>query len=155
MQKALRLMNVRLDVAIRDYGKSGLAIIDAILSGNRDPHYLASLVDIRMKKSKQEIADSLQGWWRDELLFELSASLDFYRLYEKALQECDKIIEKALLKFAPVNTLLESDIEKPNRSKKKSTKNAPVFDVSSIACSISKRICLLYLELVIVPCFVC
>jgi hypothetical protein len=134
MQKALRLMNVRLDVAIRDItGKSGLAIIDAILSGNRDPHYMASLVDIRMKKSKQEIADSLQGWWRDELLFELSASLDFYRLYEKALQECDKIIEKALLKFAPVNTPLESDIKKPNRSKKKSSKNAPVFDVSSIA----------------------
>ena len=43
MQKALRLMNIRLDVAIRDItGKSGLAIIEAILGGNRDPHELAS-----------------------------------------------------------------------------------------------------------------
>lgn len=57
MQKALRLMNLRLNVAIRDVtGKSGLAIIDAILAGQRDPHYLASLVDVRMKRSKEEIA---------------------------------------------------------------------------------------------------
>lgn len=126
MQKSLRLMSVSLDVAIRDItGKSGLAIIDAILSGNRDPHYLAPLVDIRMKKSKEEIADSLQGWWRDELLIELSASLDFYRLYEKALQECDKVIERSSLEFAPDSTLLESVTEKPNRSKKKVSENAP------------------------------
>ena len=149
--------NVRLDVAIRDItGKSGLAITDAILSGSRDPHYLASLVDIRMKKSKEEIADSLQGWWRDELLFELSASLDFYRIYEKALQECDNVTEKALVKYAPIRSILESDIEKPNRSKKKSSKNAPVFDVSSIAWQyISEQICLLYPGLVTVRCFVC
>lgn len=53
MQKALRLMNIRLDVAIRDItGISGLVIIEAILAGNRDPYYLASLVDVRVKKSK-------------------------------------------------------------------------------------------------------
>lgn len=69
MQKALRLMNVRLDVAIRDItGKSGLAIMEAILAGNRDPNYLASLVDVRMKKSQEEIAQSLHGSWRQELL---------------------------------------------------------------------------------------
>ena len=55
MQKALRLMNIRLDIAIRDItSKSGLAIINAILGGQRDPHELASLVDIRMKRSKEE-----------------------------------------------------------------------------------------------------
>ncbi len=78
MQKHFWLMNIRLDAAIRDItGKSGLAIIDAILAGNRDPHYLASLVDVRMKKSKEEIAQSLHGWWRQELLFELQAALIF------------------------------------------------------------------------------
>lgn len=55
MQKSLRLMNVRVDVAIRDITrKSGLAIIEAILAGNRDPHYLASLVDVRMKNPKRK-----------------------------------------------------------------------------------------------------
>ena len=78
MQKALRLMNLRLDVAIRDItSKSGLALIEAILGGQRDSHGLASLVDIRMKRSKQEIAQSLQGNWRQEYLFELKATLGF------------------------------------------------------------------------------
>lgn len=151
MQKALRPMNVWLDVTIRDItGKSGLAIIDAILSGSRDPHYLASLVDIRMEKSKEEIADSLQGWWRDELLFELSVSLDFYRLYEQALQECDKVNEKTLLKFAPVSTLLESDLEKPNRRKKKNSKMLRYLTSLLLPGNISEQICLRYLGLVIV-----
>jgi transposase len=47
MQKALRLMNIRLDMTIRDItGKSGRAIIEAILSGSRDPQHLASLVEL-------------------------------------------------------------------------------------------------------------
>src|SRR5882724_3798065 len=46
MQKALRLMNIRLDVAIRDItGKSGRAIVDAILAGHRDPDHLAQKAD--------------------------------------------------------------------------------------------------------------
>jgi hypothetical protein len=105
-------MNIRLDVAIRDItGKSGLAIIEAILAGNRDPHELAALVDIRMKKSKEEIALSLQGWWRQELLFELQAALDFYKLYQKALLECDEIIEQALRRFVP-----EKSVSTPPKS---------------------------------------
>lgn len=82
MQKALRLMNIRLDLAIRDItGKSGMTIIEAVLEGNRDPQHLASLVDIRTKKSKEEIAKSLCGTWRSELLFELKACLDLYRYF--------------------------------------------------------------------------
>ncbi|MCE6989815.1 IS110 family transposase [Dyadobacter sp. CY323] len=133
MQKSLRLMNIRLDVAIRDItGKSGLAIIDAILSGSRDPQYLASLADIRMKKSKQEIADSLQGWWRDELLFELSAAREFYKLYEKALVACDSVIESALQKSAPSDSDSLPGSEMKNINKQKS-KNAPDFNVSFLA----------------------
>lgn len=50
MQKSLRLMNIRLDIAIRDVaGKPGLNIIEAILAGNWNPEYLASLIDIRVK----------------------------------------------------------------------------------------------------------
>ena len=49
MQKALRLMNIRLDVAIRDItSKSGMAIIEAILGGQRDPQELASLDNKRL-----------------------------------------------------------------------------------------------------------
>ncbi len=96
MQKALRLMNLRLDVAIRDItSKSGLTIIDAILAGQRDPYELASLVDIRVKRSKEEIAQSLHGNWRQEYLFELKANLNYYRQYQQALLDCDQVIEQA------------------------------------------------------------
>lgn len=134
IQKSLRLMNVRLDVAVRDImGKSGLAIIEAILSGSHDPQYLASLVDIRVKKSKQEIADSLQGWWREELIFELRASLSFYKVYEKSLSECDQVIEIALMKYAPVSppSPVQEKLLKVN--KKRCNKNTPEFNVSKLA----------------------
>ncbi|OIN58792.1 IS110 family transposase [Arsenicibacter rosenii] len=67
MQKALRLMNIRLDVALNDItGQSGMAVIEAILSGHRETDHLVSLVSDRVKKSRQEIADALQGWWRED-----------------------------------------------------------------------------------------
>ena len=127
-------MNIRLDVAIRDItGKSGLAIIEAILSGNRDPQQLASLVDVRMKKSKQQIAEALHGSWREELLFELKACLNFYRLYEEALRECDQVIESSLIKHAPQSSVSEPEGNALKQSKKKSSKNAPEFNVPQIA----------------------
>lgn len=134
MQKSLRLMNVRLDVVIRDVvGKSGLNIVEAILAGNRDPKHLASLVDIRVKRSQQEIADALQGSWQDELLFELRTSLDFYRTYEKALLECDKRIEDKLTGYIPQNILNIQEEKMLRESRKKDRKNAPALDVSRLA----------------------
>ncbi|QMW01494.1 IS110 family transposase [Spirosoma foliorum] len=134
MQKALRLMNVRLDVAIRDItGKSGLAIIEAILAGNRDPYYLASLVDVRMKKSQEEIAQSLHGSWRQELLFELQASLDFYKHYQNALLPCDQVIEEALRRSVPVESVSKPAEKKLSKQEKKTSKHTPAFDLSNLA----------------------
>ena len=87
-------MNIRLDVVLSDItGQSGMAVIEAILAGHREADELVSRVSDRLKKPRQEIADALQGWWREELLFELQASLDFYRLYEGKIKECDQVIE--------------------------------------------------------------
>lgn len=134
MQKALRLMNLRLDVAIRDItSKSGLAIIEAILGGQRDPHQLASLVDIRMKRSKQEIAQSLQGNWRGEYLFELKANLGFYHQYQQALLDCDAVIEEALRRSVSTESTFQSPPQTSSTAKKKTSKNAPCFDLSGLA----------------------
>jgi len=134
MQKSLRLMNIRLDIVIRDVvGKSGLNIVEAILAGNRDPKHLSTLVDIRVKKSQQEIADALQGSWQEELLFELRTSLDFYKVYEKALLECDKQIENKLVSYIPQNTLDPQEEKMLKESSKKSRKHAPALNVSRLA----------------------
>ena len=54
MQKALTQMNLQLHNVISDItGVSGLAIIDAILSGEREPSKLSGLCDARIKASRQ------------------------------------------------------------------------------------------------------
>ncbi len=99
MQKSLRLMNIRLDNVIRDVtGKSGIAIIEAILSGERNPKLLAQLADWRVKKSKEEIAKALTGNWRDEYVFELQQSYEIYKNFQEKISETDKQIEKLLEK---------------------------------------------------------
>ncbi|TYR37476.1 IS110 family transposase [Sphingobacterium phlebotomi] len=134
MQKSLRLMNVRLDVALRDItGRSGMNIIEAILAGQRDPLYLSTLVDIRTKKAKEEIANSLHGTWRPELLFELKACLDLFHHFNKALTECDEAIEKLLVRYTPERTVTKEQ-EKLFRSyNRKKSKNAPAFNIARTA----------------------
>ena len=134
MQKCLRLMNLRLDVVLNDItGQSGMAVIEAILAGKREPEYLASQVSVRVKKSRQEIADALHGWWREELLFELSACLDFYRLYEDKLKECDQVIETFLVKYAPLTKISDEQQKRLKSNRKKAGKHAPAFNLSKLA----------------------
>lgn len=134
MQKALRLMNIRLDVVLNDItGQSGMAIIQAILAGARDPEYLASLVSTRVKRSRQEIASALHGWWREELLFELGACLEFYELYERKLKECDQTIEQFLVKHAPETEVSTVEEEGLKANRKKRGKHAPGFDLPHLA----------------------
>jgi transposase len=97
MQKSLRLMNIRLDNAISDVtGKSGQAIIRAIINGETDGRKLAELAHWRIKKSKEEITKALTGDWRSDLVFELKQSYEIYLLFHQKIQECDKEIEKLI-----------------------------------------------------------
>jgi transposase len=84
-----------------------------------------------MKKSQQEISEALHGSWWEELLFELKASLNFYKLYEKALKECDQMIENSLIKNMPVPSVSEE--KGGQQRKKKSSKNTPEFNVPKLA----------------------
>ena len=134
MQKALRLMNIRLDVVLNDItGQSGMAVIEAILAGQRDPEHLVSLVSQRVKKPRQEIVDALQGWWREELLFELQASLDFYLLYERRIKECDGVIETFLIKYAPEVEVSVEEKKQLKTNRKRAGKHAPGFNLSHLA----------------------
>ena len=86
MQKSLDQMNLQLHHVISDItGRTGLAIMDAILGGERDPHTLARLRHERIQASEEVIAKSLVGDYRPEHLFTLRQSLDAYRSYQKCL----------------------------------------------------------------------
>jgi transposase len=100
MQKSLVQMNLQLHHVISDLsGKTGLAMIDAILAGERDPERLANLRDARLRASKETIVKSLVGNYRPEHLFTLKQALDAYRHYQQLLAECDQEIERLLSEF--------------------------------------------------------
>jgi hypothetical protein len=72
MQKSLDQMNVRVHRAVSDIdGVTGMAIMRAIVEGQRDPAELAKLRDRRCRKSATEIAEQLRGHWREDHLFSL------------------------------------------------------------------------------------
>lgn len=97
MQKALDQMNVQIHRVLSDLtGVSGLAILDAILEGERDGHRLAALRDGRVKASEESIVRALEGDYRAEHLFTLQQSLDSYRHYQKLIADCDRQIREQL-----------------------------------------------------------
>jgi len=97
MQKALTQMNVQLANVLSDIsGKSGQAIIGAILAGERDLGRLAELCDRRVQASAVEVAESLRGNWRDEMLFELDQARESYQFAQQQIQSCDRKLESYL-----------------------------------------------------------
>ena len=97
LQKALGLMNLKIHAVLSDIdGVSGLRIIDAIIAGERDAEALADLCDGRVKASREEIVKSLEGFWSDEHLFELSQCYELYKFHNKMIRECELKIEKIL-----------------------------------------------------------
>lgn len=100
IQKSLELMNIKFHTVIRDItGMSGLAVLQAIINGERNPENFLPLMDYRIKAGKEAIVESLRGTWKEEHLFTLAQSLDMYQLYRAKIEACDSEIEKHLQKL--------------------------------------------------------
>jgi hypothetical protein len=86
-------MNVQLHHVLSDVtGVSGLAIIAAILEGERDPVKLAALVDRRVRASQGTLQKALAGDYRTEHLFVLQSAFELYHTYEAKIHACDEQI---------------------------------------------------------------
>lgn len=98
MQKALDLLNVKLHTVISQLqGASGLAVVRAILRGERDPAKLAALCDERILRAKRAAVErSLQGVWKREHLFALGQALAGWEFCERQIAECDAQIAAQL-----------------------------------------------------------
>jgi transposase len=126
MQKALEQMNVKLTEVLSDItGVTGLAIIDAILAGERQPKKLAELRNQCCKNPEETIALALQGNWRDEHLFALRQALELFRFYHAKLHELDQKME-AYLKTLPSKSA--GQVVDPSRMKHR-YRNEPKFNV--------------------------
>jgi transposase len=133
MQKALTQMNLQLANVISDLsGVSGQKIVRAILAGERNREKLAQLADPHIRASRAEIAKSLEGNWRPELLFILQQELDMYDTYQKRMQECDEQLQQHLKTFTDQHPYEPTSAPKPLQKLNKSRKprrNAPKFDL--------------------------
>lgn len=130
MQKYLRLLNLRLDVAVNDIcGLTGLLIIRAVCAGESDPKKLASLRHGNCRKSEEEIARALQPNGRKDYLFALQQELETYDHLQRKIEQCDREIEKML------DEIINSDDDKRQHSidpkpHKRINKNTPNIDLN-------------------------
>lgn len=105
MQKALILMNIRLkEVISQIHGASGMRIIGAILSGERDPEKLVSLCDPRILKTKKEqVLKSLKGHYSESGLFSLQQAFNCYSFYQQQIAQCDIQLDVVLRKMQGID----------------------------------------------------
>lgn len=129
MQQALLHMNIQLTQVLSDItGLTGLAIIRAIIAGERDPVTLAQLRNPNCKSSADQIAKALTGTWRVEQIFILQQALALFDYYTGLITACDTELEQhfAAMKprFAPAEPGPPLRKRKPNSK----TKNTPNFN---------------------------
>jgi transposase len=131
MQKALAQMNLQLHNVVTDItGVTGMGIIKAILSGERNPNTLAAMRDKRCKNSKETIARSLQGNYRPEHLFSLQQAVELYEFYLQKIADCDQQI-LAQLKHFDSSDGSDPD-SKPPRSVEEALQRMSGVDLSGI-----------------------
>lgn len=125
MQKAMLQMNIQLSQVLSDMtGITGMRIIRAIVGGEREPRKLAELRNYRCKKDEEEIAKALTGTWREEHLFVLKQSLEFYDFYSQQIESCDAEIERMYSLIRP--DWAEGELQEVADKKRHShSKNAP------------------------------
>ena len=145
MQKSLELMNIKIHSVIADIGgKTGTAIIKAIISGQRDPASFMQYINSRIKADKDTLLKSLTGNWREEQLFLLEQNYELHLSMQKSIAISDAKIESFLQMQAAVNTegVIEQEpgpeAAKNKKNKKKTNKNTPDFDVQAYLLKIHR-----------------
>ena len=129
LQKALDQMNLQLHHVISDItAVSAIAIIEAILKGERDPVVLSKMCDKRIKASRPTIAAALVGDYRREHLFTLRQSLHAYRQCQELIAACDREIEQHLAAFDSMVDLQATPLPKP-KDRHKPRRNQMKFDL--------------------------
>jgi transposase len=123
MQKALDQMNVQVHRAVTDLtGATGMAIVRAIVAGERDPARLALHRDHRCRKSAQEVARYLTGTWRDEHLFNLASALRLFDALETEIAAYEAQLLQAIEALQPPDRQTAPLPPHPNPVKAKAIK---------------------------------
>jgi transposase len=134
IQKSLELMNIKVHTVISDMtGKTGTAIIEAILAGKREPESFIEYIDPRIQADPETIMKSLKGNWQREHLITLRESYEFYKFIQQRIIMLEKEIELILQETIAAEHEGEISIESDEKSlkRKRKSKNHPLFDVQA------------------------
>jgi transposase len=125
MQKALTEMNIRLkEVISQIHGASGLAIIEAVLKGERNKETLLRMCHSSIiKNKKEEVLKSLNGKYTQAGLFALQQAYDAYNFYQHQIQQCDRMLDIIIKKIG------DGGLEQKSQSSRKPIRhNKPDID---------------------------
>jgi hypothetical protein len=140
MQKALTQMNLQIHHVINDItGQTGLAIVDAILAGQREAAELAKLRHYRIQADEETIRKSLVGNWRSEHLFTLKQSRQMYGHYQQQIVEADaemaRLINAIEEKVNPSEKPLPPDRKKRRKRNSRNGSSESGFDLRNVSSS--------------------
>lgn len=125
------MINIKLHTVIRDLtGKTGMAIVEAIIKGERRAKSFLVHVDKNIRADRTTIVKSLQGNWRSEQLFILDDCYKNYQYYKEKITCCDSAIERQLQQYQ-IDVFPTAAVIKEAKSTKRATKNKPKFNTCS------------------------
>jgi transposase len=115
VQKTLEDANIKLDSVLSDVmGKSGRAMIEALIAGETNPVKLASLAHPRVRASQDELRESLRGRVTKHHRFLLRLHLDQIDALDAAISKIDVQVEAEL---GPFRTAVEQVTSVPGVKK--------------------------------------
>jgi transposase len=116
-------MNVQVHRAVTDItGVTGMAIVRAIIAGERDPVRLATHRQQGCHKSREQIAQHLTGTWREEHLFNLASALRLFDTLEAEIASYEVRLGEEIQALQPPERREEMVPAHPNPIKEKAIK---------------------------------
>jgi transposase len=109
IHKTLEEANIKLGSVLSDLlGKSGRAMIEALIAGETDPVKLAALAHKGVKASQEQLRDALRGQVTDHHRFLLHLHLEQIDRLDGAIAEIDQRVEANLAPFRDAVELTRS-----------------------------------------------
>jgi transposase len=132
-------MNVQLTQVLSDItGDTGLKIIRAIITGERDPYALAQLRNQRCKSSIDDIAKALEGNFRPELVFSLRQAVEAYDFFHNQIVLCEREIQQLVESWENDDPTMQPPTKTEYTKKTTSNRSPYSFDIVDSIAQITK-----------------
>lgn len=109
LEKLLEDTGIKLSAVASDImGVSGRAMLEALITGERDPQTLAELAKRRLRNKIPELTEALTGRFREHHAFLARLYLGQYDQLTVMIDQLDARIEEAMAPFRPALDLLDT-----------------------------------------------